>query len=339
MGFRSLFGAFPPMNSPDPSLNIPEPAHPEAPMALIEPSSGTGEDLASLTPSPAAMNVPAGIALMLVGIFMFVANDVMGKWLVATYSVGQILLIRSLAGLALLLPSLLKESRATLFNPPDWRMNLIRVALTTAEVACFYWAVSYLPLADLVTVYMATPIVVTALAWPLLGERIDLARAIAVLIGFGGVVLAMRPTGATVSGPALIAIAGCLLFAFIMIVTRHLRGTKGIVLVSWQAVGALIYGVVASPFGFVMPSLRDLILLGLLGVVATLAHTAVNKALKLAPASIIMPYQYSQIVWAVLLGYLVFGDWPDATTLIGSAIIIAAGLFIFFKEHHARAKI
>lgn len=318
--------------------------------ALMEPSFGTGEDLGEesgveisgsgvLSADSARQNIPIGIALMLLAIFMYVSNDVMGKWLVSTYSVGQVLLIRSIAGLILLTPSLWREGWQTVLNPPDWRMNLLRTALTTAEVACFYWSVGYLPLADLVTFYMAAPIFVTALAWPLLGERIDMPRAIAVLVGFGGVVLAMRPSNASFSLPALVAITGCFLFALIMIITRHLRGTKGIVLVSWQAGGALIFGLVTGPLGWVPPTSRDFILLGLLGVVSTIAHISVNRALKLAPASVVMPYQYSQIIWAVLLGYLVFSDWPDNTMLTGSGIIVAAGLFIFFREQAQAAKL
>ena len=230
-----------PISSDNPSASTPLPPRPHT--ALIEPSFGTGEDLGEensaegsgsgiLSADSVRQNIPIGIALMLLAIFMYVSNDVMGKWLVSTYSVGQVLLIRSIAGLILLTPSLWREGWQTVLNPPDWRMNLLRTALTTAEVASFYWSVGYLPLADLVTFYMAAPIFVTALAWPLLGERIDLPRAIAVLVGFGGVVLAMRPSSASFSLPALVAIIGCFLFALIMIITRHLRGTKGIVLVS-----------------------------------------------------------------------------------------------------------
>ena len=316
---------------------------PEPHTALIEPSFGTGEDLGQVAPRSTSgmdtvrQNIPLGIGLMLLAIFMYVSNDVMGKWLVSTYSVGQVLLIRSIAGLILLSPSLWREGVRTVLNPPDWRMNFLRTVLTTAEVACFYWSVGYLPLADLVTFYMAAPIFVTALAWPLLGERIDLPRAIAVGVGFGGVVLAMRPSSASFSLPALVAILGCFLFALIMIITRHLRGTKGIVLVSWQAGGALAFGILTAPFGWVPPTPRDFVLLGMLGVVSTIAHISVNRALKIAPASVIMPYQYSQIVWAVMLGFLVFGDWPDDTMLAGSGIIVAAGLFIFFREQSQAA--
>ena len=314
--------------------------------ALIEPSFGTGEDLEGLAepagenhPNLPGQNIPMGIALMLLAILMYVANDVMGKWLVSTYSVGQVLLIRSIAGLTLLSPSFYREGWRTILMPPNWRMNALRVVITTAEVSCFYWAVAYMPLADLVTIYMAAPIFVTALAWAFLGEKIDVPRAIAVFVGFGGVVLAMRPTSASFSLPALVAIAGCIAFSLIMIITRHLRGTKGIVLVGWQAGGALIFGLLTAPTHWVPPTLRDFALLAMLGVVSTIAHIAVNRSLKLAPASVVMPYQYSQIIWAVILGIVIFGDWPDMAIITGSAVIIAAGLVIFFREQAQANKV
>ena len=117
-----------------------------------------------------------------------------------------------------------------------------------------------------------------------------------------------------------------------MIVTRHLRGTSGTVLVTWQTVAALAFGAVASLFHWVPPSWTDLALLGLLGVVATLGHICVNRSLMLAPAAVVVPYQYTQIAWAVLLGWLVFGDVPQAAVFVGSAVIVVAGLALFVES-------
>lgn len=324
--------------TPPSSSDTPRPHTP-----LLEPSSSTGEDLGDstrdeATEAPLHQNIPAGIGLMILGIFLFVANDVMGKWLVATYTVGQVLLIRSVAGLVMLSRSLWKAGLNTILFPPSPKLNLLRIFLTTCEVACFYWAVSYIPLADIVTLYMAAPIFVTALAYPLLGEKIDTPRVIAIIIGFIGVIIAMRPSSASFSLPALVALSGCLFFSLMMIITRHLRGTKGIVLVTWQSMAALLLGAVISPIGWVTPTPRDFVLLLMLGVVATLAHIAVNKALKLAPAAIIMPYQYTQIIWAVIFGIIIFGDWPDQMMIMGSALIIAAGLLIFWREQKVGRK-
>jgi drug/metabolite transporter (DMT)-like permease len=277
-------------------------------------------------------NALLGIGMMLLGIFLFVVNDVMGKWLVATYTVGQVLMIRSMAGLLMLSPMIQREGLSALLRPQRPRLQLFRVALSTLEVAAFYTSVIYLPLADVVTIYLAGPIYVTALAGPLLGEHVGWRRWCAVLVGFAGVVIALQPSSATLGLPSLIAVAGSMLFALLMIVTRKLRGTSDTVLVTWQTAAALLGGAVLAPFGWVTPTLRDFVLLAMLGVVAALAHLCVNRSLKLAPAAVVVPYQYTQIAWAVLLGWLVFGDVPKTAVFVGSGVIIAAGLYIFLRE-------
>jgi drug/metabolite transporter (DMT)-like permease len=269
---------------------------------------------------------------MLLGMFMFSVNDVLGKWLVATYTVGQVLLIRSLAALVVLAPAVARAGADTILSPPRPWLQALRVVLSTVEVALFYWAVTYLPLAETVTFYLAGPIYVALLAGPFLGERIGLRRYLAIGVGFVGVLIALNPGGAAFGWPALIAIAGSLAFAGMMITTRQLKGTPDTTLVFWQTAAALIMGAVLAPFGWVEPSARDYALLALLGVVALFAHMATNRALKLAPASTVVPYQYTLIVWAVILGYLVFGDVPPLSTVLGAAIIVGAGVWIFWDE-------
>lgn len=277
---------------------------------------------------------------MVLGIFLFAANDTLGKWLVATYSVGQILLIRSIAALVVLLPFTWREGVAGIRAMPNPRLQIARVVLSTIEVSCFYWAVVYLPLADVMTYYLAPPIYVAALAVPLLGERLDRRRALAVAAGFVGVLVALKPTPSSLSWPALIPVVGSLCFAFMMIATRKLRGTSAGTLVLTQTLAALLFGLVAAPFAWTSPSLPDLGLLALLGVVSLLGHVCVNQSLRVAPASIVVPYQYTLIVWAALFGYVVFGDVVEWTTMVGAGIIILAGLaLILFERGDAKRAI
>jgi len=276
--------------------------------------------------------VAVGIGLMLLGCFMFSLNDTMGKWLVATYSVGQLLLIRSVAALILLAPFIYRAGRSAFTEAPRPRVQILRAVLSSLEVALFYWAVVYLPLADVVTFYLAGPIFVTALSPLLLGEKIGWKRWSAVIVGFIGVLIAMRPSSASFSLPALIALGGSVLFALLMMATRSVRGTSGTVLVTTQTIGALALGIVSAPFNWVTPSPRDFLLLSLLGVVAMLAHVLVNRSLKLAPASLVVPYQYTLILWAMVLGYFAFGDVPGLLLIAGAGIIVAAGIFIFLRE-------
>lgn len=274
----------------------------------------------------------AGVGLMLLGVFLFSCNDAQGKWLLATYPVGQMLLIRSIAALAVISPFIWREGLAPFKAAPRPGIQILRVILATAEVAMFFWAVSYLPLADTVTFYLAGPIYVTALSALFLGEAVGWRRWTAVVVGFIGVVIALRPSTAMLGWPSLIALAGSLCYAVLMIVTRTARGTSDIVMASGQIVATLIFGLVTAPFGWVTPTGIDYVQLALLGVVATLALMCVNRSLKLAPASVVAPYQYTLIVWAIAFGYVVFGDIPDAAMLMGAAIIIAAGFYIFLRE-------
>ena len=280
-----------------------------------------------------------GIALMLLGVFLFCINDAVGKWLVATYSVSQFLLIRAATMLLLLAPFIWRAGRAAFASAPRPGLQLLRCVLSTAEVVLFFWAVIYLPLADAITFYLAGPIYVTALSALLLKEQVGWRRWAAVLVGFLGVLIALRPSAASLTLPALIALAGSICFALLMIVTRMLRDTHDAVLMSTQMASTFAFGLVTAPFAWVTPSLYDLMFLSGFGAVSVVAMFSINRSLKLAPASVVVPYQYTMLVWAILLGYLVFGDVPDRFMLAGSAIIVAAGLYIFHREQLVRPPI
>ena len=150
-----------------------------------------------------------GIAVMLFGIFLFALNDTIGKWLVATYSVGQVLLIRSLAALVILAPFVWRAGIARLLRIEQPKLQAMRVAFSTGEVYCFYMAVTYLPLADVMTFWMAAPIYVAALSPLSAGGAGRLADAwLAIFIGFVGVIIALQPSAATLTMPAVISIIG-----------------------------------------------------------------------------------------------------------------------------------
>ncbi len=193
-----------------------------------------------------------GIGLMLAGVGLFSFNDALGKYLVATYSVGQLLLLRAFVALVLLSPFIWR-ARAEFKAIPRPGLQLLRVVLSAGEVAAFFFATIYLPLADVITFYMAAPIFVTALSALVLGEHVGWRRWTAVAVGFCGVLIALKPSTQTVSWPALIALGGSLAFAVLMVVTRFLRGTSDMVLASSQFAAALLLGAVWAPFAWVSP--------------------------------------------------------------------------------------
>jgi drug/metabolite transporter (DMT)-like permease len=273
----------------------------------------------------------AGIGLMLLSIFMFSFGDALGKYLVATYSVGQLLWLRACAALIVLLPQMWRQRAEFARLERPW-LQLLRVTLSTLEVAAFFLATRYLPLADVTTYYLACPIFVTALSGVVLREQVGWRRWTAIVIGFCGVLIALHPSSQTVSWPALIALGGSTSFAILMLITRMLRDTPDIVLASSQFVGTFLFGAVLAPIGWVTPGLASLGLFAAAGCISVSALLCVNRSLKLAPASVVVPYQYSMIVWAVMFGYAVFGDVPSMATIAGAAIIIGAGLYIFLRE-------
>ena len=273
----------------------------------------------------------AGIGLMLLSILMFSCGDALGKFMVATYSLGQLLWLRACAALIVLLPMIWRNRADFARLERPW-LQLLRVTLSTVEVAAFFLATVYLPLADVVTYYLACPIFVTALSAIVLREPVGWRRWSAVLIGFCGVLIALRPSSQTISWPAMIALGGSFSFALLMLITRSLRATPDVVLASSQFAGTFALGAVMSPFGWITPDLGSLVLFAAAGCISVSALLCVNRSLKLAPASVVVPYQYSMIVWAVMFGYIVFDDKPTMATIAGAAIIIGAGLYIFLRE-------
>ncbi|MFB9947904.1 DMT family transporter [Rhizobium puerariae] len=272
-----------------------------------------------------------GVLLMLLGDFMFSLNDAMGKWLVASFSVGQVLVIRSLGAAFILGPMLARQPLSALYVVERPVLQVLRVIFATGDLALFYAAVIYLPLADVMTFYMAGPIYVAALSHFLLGERIGWRRWLAVLLGFVGVVIALRPSSEMLSWPSIFGLVGSFSFALTLVLNRWLRATPDATLVTWQTVAGLIAGIFLSighwsPFSF-----GQLLALLLLGIVACIAHLLITRSLKLAPASVLAPLQYTLLIWAIVLGWIFFGDLPDAQTLVGAGVIVLAGLFIFHR--------
>jgi len=273
----------------------------------------------------------AGIALMLASVCMFSFGDALGKYIVATYSVGQLMFLRAIAALALLAPLAWRQRHEFRRMERPW-LQFLRLVFSTFEIAAFFLATVYLPLADVVTYYLATPIFVTALSAIVLREQVGWRRWSAILVGFGGVLIALRPSAQSISWPAMIALAGSLAFSCSLLATRLLRATPDIVLASGQFVSSMLFGLVIAPVGWVTPTPASLVLFFIAGAISVCALLCVNRSLKLAPASLVVPYQYTLIFWAVMFGYIVFGDVPSLSMALGAVIIIGAGLYIFLRE-------
>lgn len=281
-------------------------------------------------------NHGAGIAYMLVAMLLFTANDAIGKWMVATYPVGQLIGLRSLAALVVL-AIILWRTRGSLRLSLSERpvIQFLRIGFVIAEVGCFYAAVQYLPLADVFMFYLASPLFLTIFSVVILKEHVGLRRWLAVLAGLIGVVLVFPPSEDALSAPALIALAGSISLALMLTLTRMLRRTNGMTLITVQTIGVAVFGGLTMPFAWVTPNLVDLSFICLLGFVATAAHFLMNKSVSVAPSAVVAPFQYTSIVWAIAFGYLVWGDFPTQRALLGATFIIGAGLIVLYREWKA----
>jgi S-adenosylmethionine uptake transporter len=261
-----------------------------------------------------------GIVLYLAGVGLFALNDALGKWLVADYSVGQLMLLRSIgAGVVL---------RVKVIDPRRPWLQGLRVLCAAVDTFAFYYATRTMPLADVMTFYMATPLITTALSALLLGEKVERFRWIAVLIGFVGVLIALRPSPHMFSWAAPIALFGATTFALSQTLTRELRGIHWLPLVFWQFVGGGLIGAATVPWGWTTPGLFDLGLMFLVGVVSMICFICIVRALALARASVLAPLQYSAILWAAIMGWLVWRDAPTLPIIVGNAVIIGSGLYV-----------
>ena len=218
--------------------------------------------------------------------------------------------------------------RVNVIDPRQAGLQVARVLCAAVDTFAFYTATRYMPLADVMTFYMATPLIVTALSAPLLGEKVERFRWAAVLIGFVGVVIALRPSPQMVSWAAPLALFGATTFALSQTITRELRGVHWAPLVLWQFVGGGVFGAATVPWAWTTPTLSDLSLMFLVGAVAMFCFICMVRALALARAAVLAPLQYSAILWAAILGWLIWRDAPTPSIIIGNAIIIGSGLYV-----------
>jgi S-adenosylmethionine uptake transporter len=278
-------------------------------------------------PIPRSGTAGLGVGLYLLGVGLFAINDALGKWLVADYGVGQLMMLRSIGAVIVLAPMILKL-RVNVIDPRQPGLQVLRILVAAIDTFAFYYATRFMPLADVMTFYMATPLIVTALSAPLLGEKVERFRWIAVLIGFLGVLIALRPSPQMFSWAAPLALFGAVMFALSQTITRELRGVHWLPLVFWQFVGGGLIGAVTVPWAWTTPSLFDLGLMALVGIVSMFCFIFIVRALALARAAVLAPLQYSAILWAAIMGWLVWRDAPTLPIIVGNAIIIGSGLYV-----------
>ena len=284
----------------------------------------------------------SGIGITLLGVFVFSLSNALAKWLTGGYPVGEILFARSVVVLLILACFISRDDILTMRKGGRFWLHAWRAMFSAVEVVCFYWAIVELSLAGGTTIYLASPIYVTAMSAVFLREDVGWRRWCAVLAGFGGVLVALQPGGLSLNIYTVVSIAGSVMYAISLVITRRLRGTPTTLLVATQ-VAPLLLITAASAWsvdpptslvgGWVMPSWTDAAILVCVGVLSMVGYLCINRGIQMAPASVITPFNYTSIVWATILGFMVFGEIPTAALVAGATIIVAAGLYIVLREH------
>lgn len=286
--------------------------------------------------APAGEDRPGrGIGFALLAMALFTFQDAITKLLTADYSIFQLLFMRSL----LLVPPCLAYMR--LAGSPLWPRRpgpvLVRCILGFLAWICFFAALREMPLADVIAITFAAPLCVTALSVPLLGEAVGLRRWVATLVGFAGVLIIVRPGGEMFGAAAALALLATLFYALsvIMIRDQAKSETSALLLLSGVVVNLVLSGL-AQPLVWITPDLPALGLMTVIGLAAGMGQFALIQAYRFAPAAVVAPFDYTALIWAVLLGWLLFADLPGAAVLGGAAIVVASGLYTFHRETRAR---
>ncbi len=282
----------------------------------------------------------AGVGLTVVSMLLFALMDGVSKHLIGTYSFVQIMWLRNLLFVAFgVVVAWRSGFAATVRTGHPWR-QLVRSAVLIVETMTFLAAFKFLALADAHAIAAVAPLIGTVLAMLVLGEVVGPRRLAAVAVGFVGVVIIIRPGAGVFDLAALIPLFAALLFAVYQVMTRALARDDGpaTMLLYTGVVGAVAL-TVAVPFSWHAPTAIDWLLLALVAVLGTAAHWLLILALAKAEASVIQPFTYALVVWAVIVGFVGFGDFPDAWTLVGGAVVIASGVYVIVRERRTARKV
>jgi drug/metabolite transporter (DMT)-like permease len=282
--------------------------------------------------------VSSGILLTSFAYFLFSLQDASVKWLVAALPVWQILFVRSLTIFSLCLVfggrPLIRSARCSPVLKPLFLRNLLLLAAWLS----YYTAARDLGLAELTTLYYASPIVMTILSVPILGEKVPGYRWFAVVIGFVGVVVAcgVAAKGLTLSLPVFLALQAAVFWAIATVLLRKTAlQERTQVQVTISSGFFLVYTLIALPFVWQPVSMLDVALMAGTGILAGIGQFAMFEGMRRAPVSVLAPFEYTSLVWAFALGYLIWSDVPGSNVFVGAALIFSAGMVIIASERFA----
>ena len=280
------------------------------------------------------------MAMMVAAMLMLPGIDAIAKWLSGAVSSGQVTWSRFFFQIILMSPLLLKTSGP--WFRPTLLLHAARGALIAFATLFFFSGLAYLPLADAIAIFFIEPLLVTLLSALFFGEVIHWRRISAISLGFVGAVIIIRPTFSEVGYAVLFPVGAAICFSFYILLTRKLVRNEDPIRLQFFAgiFGCLVMSIAltwgtASDIGIltaVWPSVDQWLLLGCLGLIATVCHLLVVYAYRLASIGILAPFQYVEIIGATVLGLIIFNEFPDPVTWLGVAIIVGSGMYVFHRE-------
>jgi drug/metabolite transporter (DMT)-like permease len=292
------------------------------------------------------MKTGKGIALKLVSAVLFAVMSALIRYLGARYPIGEVVFFRSaFAVVPVVLIYAWRRELAAAVRTENPLGQASRGALSIAGMYCNFGALARLPLIEANAISFSSPLIGVALAALVLKERVRIYRWSAVIIGFVGVLVVLAPhlsadeltiamASATSLAGVIYAAAGSVFNAGTMIQTRHLtKSERTSSIVFYFSVICALSGLVTLPFGWIMPTATELATLAAIGFLGGTGHILLTESYRYATASVVAPFDYTSMVWALVLGYAMFGEKPTVMIVLGSAIIAGAGLFVIWREH------
>jgi len=266
---------------------------------------------------------------MMVMVLCFSVLETTAKYLSCLYPVPMLVWSRYTVHTLLMLLLFAPRFGVALLRTAQPGGQILRAALLMGSTACYFGALSFLPMAEVKAVSFISPLLVTVLAVWWLREEVSRARWLAVVVGFLGVLFIVRPGSAMLQWPALLAVGAAFCYSLYQIMTRKFSETENVftTLFYTALVGCVLMSLIV-PLFWKTPDIRHVPFLILLGLVAGFGHYMLIKALELENASFLSPLGYVQLLWVILFGFLAFGDLPDLYSMVGMAIVVGSGLYV-----------
>jgi drug/metabolite transporter (DMT)-like permease len=308
-----------------------------------------------MTARPPTRNV-AGMISLALGVMIFSTQDAIIKAISGDYAVTEAIVIRGLVALPILAVMVHFEAGLRNLISPNSGVLVLRGAILLVAYTTYYMAFPALPLAEAIALFFVSPIMVTLLAGPMLGEQVGLRQWLAVAIGFAGVLIILQPGSALFNPAALLSLVSAATYALAMVLARKLGVSEPATVMSFYQnacylVGAAVIAGLFASLGltklghpsldflvrpWVLPPLRDLLLMASCGAIAAVAMSLLTHAYRTGEANLVTVFEYTGMIWAPLWGFLFFNEIPRWTTFAGMVLIVAAGLYSLHAAAMAR---